>query len=362
LRRFAQRWQGNLQVGGVDYGSPMRRRLLVCALALAALPAPAHARLVYSKNPSHSSVWVANDDGSSPRRLASGSAPKISPDGTTVAYMVVGNPKTYRPDLMLVPADGSAPPRLLTKGWRDAFTFAWSPDSKTIATVVGPELGARRLAFIDVATGAQRTVARGAFAGVSFSPTGDQIVYGRDAKPDRFPPHSDVYRAAVAGSAPVRLTHDLVSLSPLWGPTGRIVYVRLVDAKRRRFAPKNELYLMAPDGTGVRRLTATRVGQLLQGLTPTAWSGDGSRLLAEFGGQDTSFAETVNSVTGAHRPVTKRVENGFIGADLSADGSTILATTGGYEPSAKHDVVAVPYGGGTPTVLARNALEPDWTR
>jgi hypothetical protein len=119
---------------------------------------------------------------------------------------------------------------------------------------------------------------------------------------------------------------------------------------------------MAPDGTGVRRLTRTRVGQLLQGLTPTAWSGDGTRLLAEFGGQDTSFAETVSPVTGAQRPVTKRVENGFIGADLSADGSTILATTGGYEPSAKHDVVAVPYAGGTPTVLARNALEPDWNR
>jgi hypothetical protein len=363
LARFAQRWQGNLHYGGVDYGSPMRRPILVCTLAIAAaLPAPAHATLVYSKNPSHSSVWVANDDGSSARRLASGSAPKVSPDGLTVAYMVIGNEKTYRPDIMVVPADGSAPPRLLAKGWRDSFSFAWSPDSKTIATVVGPEIGARRLALIDVATGVQRTVARGAFAGLSFSPAGDQLVYGRDAKPDRFPPRSDVYRAATAGGTPVRLTHDRRSLSPLWGPAARIVYVRLVDAKRRRYAPKNELYLMAPDGTGIRRLTMTRVGQLLQGLTPTAWSADGGRLLAEFGGQDTSFAETVNPVTGAHRPVTKTIENGFVGADLSADGSTILATSGGYEPSAKHDVVTVPYGGHTPTVLARNALEPDWNR
>jgi hypothetical protein len=362
LARFAQRWQGNLHYGGVDYGSPMRRPLLVCALAAAALPASAHATLVYSKNPLHSSVWVAADDGSGARRLASGSAPKISPDGLTVAYMVIGNAKTYRPDLMVVPADGSAPPRLLAKGWRDSFSFAWSPDSKTIATIVGPELGAKRLALIDAATGTQRTIARGAFAGLSFSPAGDQLVYGRDARPDRYPPVSDVYRAAVAGGAPVRLTHDRVSLSPLWGPTGKVVYVRLIDAKRRRFAPKNELYLMSPDGTGIRRLTTTRVGQLLQGLTPIAWSGDGGRLLAEFGGQDTSFAETVNPVTGAHRPVTKRVENGFVGADLSADGSTILVTSGGYEPSAKHDVVTVPYGGGTPTVLARNALEPDWNR
>jgi hypothetical protein len=70
----------------------MRRPILVCALAVGAvLPAPAHATLVYSKNPTHSSVWAAADDGSAARRLASGSAPKISPDGFTVAFSVVGD-------------------------------------------------------------------------------------------------------------------------------------------------------------------------------------------------------------------------------------------------------------------------------
>jgi Tol biopolymer transport system component len=341
----------------------MLRPLLAGAVAVAAvLPAQAGATLVYSKNPNHSSVWVANDDGSGARRLASGSSPKISPDGAIVVYSVVGNPKTYRPDLMVVPADGSAPPRVLARGWRDSFTFGWRPDSRTIVTVVGPELGAKRLALIDVATGAQRTIARGGFAGVSFSPAGDQLVYSRDARPDRYPPRSDVYRAAVAGGAPVRLTSDHRSLSPLWGPTGQVVFVRLVDAKRRKYAPKNELYLMAADGSGARRLTKTHVAQLLQGLTPTAWSADGTRLLAEFGGQDTSYAETVNPVTGAHRPVVRPAEDGFVGTDISADGSTILGATGGYEPSTRHDVVAIPYGGGTPTVLARNALEPDWNR
>jgi Tol biopolymer transport system component len=341
----------------------MRRPILFCALAIAAvLPASAQATLVYSKNPTHSSVWVAADDGSGARRLASGSAPRISPDGLTVAFSVVGDQRNYRPDLMLAPADGSAPPRVLSKAWRDIFTFAWSPDSKTIATVVGPEIGTKRLVLIDIATGVQRTVARGEFAGVSFSPAGDQIVYSRAAQTDRYPPHSDVYRAALAGGAPVRLTRDRRSLSPLWGPTGKVVFVKLVDAKRRKYAPKNELYLMGVDGTGVRRLTRTRVGQLLQGLTPTEWSADGTRLLAEFGGQDTSYAERVNPATGAHRPVVRPAENGFVGTDLTADGSTILGATGGYEPSTKHDVVAIPYGGGAPMVLARNALEPDWNR
>ena len=47
-------------------------------------------------------------------------------------------------------------------------------------------------------------------------------------------------------------------------------------------------------------------------------------LLAEFGGQDTSYAETVNPGTGAHRPVVRPAEDGFVGSDLTADGSTIL--------------------------------------
>jgi hypothetical protein len=77
----------------------MRRPILVWALAVGAvLPAPARATLVYSKNPTHSSVWVAADDGSAARRLASGSAPKISPDRLTVAFSVVDDQRNYRPD------------------------------------------------------------------------------------------------------------------------------------------------------------------------------------------------------------------------------------------------------------------------
>jgi Tol biopolymer transport system component len=341
----------------------MRRLATICALAAAALaPATAHATLVYTKNPNTPSVWVAADDGSGARRLVFGSSPRISPDGRTVAYAVVGSKRTFRPDLMVVPADGSAPPRLLAKGWRDTYSFDWSADARTIVTVVGPELGPKRLALIDVATGAQRTVARGAFYGVSLAPAGDQVVYGRAPDDRGRTLHGDVYRVAVAGGAPTRLTTDRRSLFPLWGPTGRVVFVKLVDAKRRRYGPKNELYLMAPDGSGVRRLTKTRVAQLLQGLTPTEWSADGTRLLAEFGGQDTGYAETVDPTTGAHRPVIKAAENGLVGTDLTTDGSTILGATGGPDPTGRHDVVAVPYGGGPVRVLARNAVEPDWNR
>jgi len=166
----------------------------------------------------------------------------------------------------------------------------------------------------------------------------------------------------VPGGAPVAITTDHVSQTPLWGPAGKVVYSRLVDAKRRRYGPKSELYVMNPDGTGARRLTTTKVDPLLFGLNPTAWSADGRRLLAQFTGQDTSYAETVNPVTGAHRPLLRAAETGLRATRLSADGTTVLGATGGFDPDSRHDVVTVPYAGGTAIVLARNAGDPDWTR
>lgn len=344
---------------------------------LAAAPAAARATLVFVRNPLKPAVWVAGDDGTGQRRLAPGSNPRVSSNGQTIAYMRIPAGRSYRPELMVAPADGSAPPRRLMAGWREPFSFAWSPDSSMIAAVRGPELGRERLVLIDVASGAQRTVARGFFSGVSFAPGGGQFVYARAAR-EKFPLHSDIYRVDVSGGRPFRLTYDHRSLDPLWGPAkplppgmksarpqpvgGDIVFVKLLGAKQRRYGPKNELFLMGPGGQDVRRLTHTRVGPLVWGLTPTDWSADGRRLLAEFGGQDTSYAVTVNALTGAQRPVARAAERGLVGAALSADGSTILAATGGFEPGRHNNVVSVPYTGGRITILARNAFEPGWSR
>jgi Tol biopolymer transport system component len=339
---------------------------LVLILAALALPATAGATLAYVKNPFHSAIFVAADDGSGARKVGNGDSPHVAPDGETVVYRHEG-PK-HIPELKLVPMDGG-PTRTLMKGWRESGYLAFSPDGGTIAALRGPELGKVKLVLIDVANGRQAVVVSGFFSGFGFSPDGTEIAYAR-AGGEGYPSKSDVFRfeVPVPGKVyvrppePVRLTRDHRSSNPLWGPTGRIVFVKTVDARKRRYAAKNELYLMSADGRGVKRLTHTKVPELLQGLFPTAWSDDGSRLLVEFQGQDTSYAVTVNPRTGAQRPVAEAGEQGFVGTDISADGKLVLGYTGGFEPGPQHDVVAVPYGGGKPKVLAKGAFEPDWSR
>ena len=339
--------------------------LATLAIALLGLPAAAQATLAYAKGPFQGTIYAADDNGNGPRKIGFGYDPHVSPDGNWVAYRrEVGK---IPQELKLAPSSGG-PGRTLKTNFPEVFDLAWSPDSTHIAAVVGPELGPRRLVLLDLASGTQTFVARGFFGGFSFSPNSSEIAYSV-AQSENYPPRSDVFRfpvpipgvVNVRAPEPVRLTKDRRSSDPLWGPD-KIVFVKTVEGKKRRYGPKNELFLMNPQGKQVKRLTNTKVPPLLQGLFPTDWSADGTRLLAEFEGQDTSYAVTVNPKTGAQRPVAEAGENGFVGTALSADGKQVLGFTGGFDPSGGHKVVTVPYSGGKPKVLAKNALEPDWSQ
>jgi Tol biopolymer transport system component len=327
---------------------------LTTAVALS-VPAVASATIVFVRGTEKPSVWSAANNGSGQRRLSLGTSPHISPDGATVAYMSFAGSGPTTPQLMLIAAGGGTP-RLLASGWRAPYVFAFSSDSRMIATVLGGEVGKEHLVLIDVESGAQRTIATGYFGGVSFSPNGESLVYSVSPS-EHYPANSDIYRAAVAGGSPVALTHNHRSLTPLWGPSGKIVFVEQLDAKHRLYGPKNELFTMKPDGSGVHQLTHTVVPALLQGLTPTQFSANGSRLLTEFGGQDTSYAVTVNTSTGTQRPIG--MAKGFVATALSANGRTILGFTGFLGPGP-HNICTAAYAGGPLKRLIRNGYEPSW--
>ena len=324
--------------------------------ALLALPAVAQATLAFVRKPLHPQVWAANNDGSGAHKLVAGSNPHVSPDGQIVALLNQGERPKEQPELVLAPADGSAPPSVLVKGWRNPYVFAWSPDSKSVVGVLGPELGKQRLVLIDTVTGAQRTIAKGYFNGVSFDPQGDFLVYGK-APSEKFPPRSDVYSYRVDIGRTERLTSDHRSSNPLWDPREEIVFVKQLGAKKRKYVPKNELFKMNPAGGMVHRLTHSKVPQLAQGLYPTATSADGVRLLAQFEGQDLSYAVKVDEEHGGQHPLVKATEQGAIGIAVSPNGKYVIATTGGFEPGVRHNVVSIPWSGGRPSVLVRNAFE-----
>ncbi len=332
----------------------------LAAATMLILPAAAQATLAYVKAPLNPSVYSASDNGSGAHRVGPGNNPQVSPDGKSIAYLHEG--PGHGQELMLAPASGGKP-RALMSGLRESSYLTFSPDSKTIAALRGPEIGKLKLVAIDVASGAQRVLAGGYFSGFSFSPEGDELVYAK-APNDHYPVPSDLYRVSTNGGRAARLTGNRASLDPLWGPDGKIVYVKQLGAKKRRYGPKNELFLIGPNGKGSKRLTHTKVDPLLQGLFPTEWSASGNRLLAEFEGQDTSYAVTVNPRTGAQRALDKRNqgESGFVGTAISKDGTTVLGYSGGFDPGSAHNIAAFPYGGGRAKVLVKNAFSPDWSR
>jgi hypothetical protein len=338
------------------------RSLVLAAFAFAlALAAPAHATLVFNKgaDTSRATVWAANDDGSGAKRIARGGLnPRISPDGAHVIFQTVFGPPGSRPQLVMVAAAGGGRKVLLDPAWR-ADTQAWSPDSRYVAAVTGPEIGTQRLVLIDVTDGSARTVARGAFYGVSFSPTGGAIVYSR-ARRDDYPPRSSLFVAAVGGGTPTQITKGHPDIYPLWGSQS-IVFTRQRKPPRKFDAWKQDLFLIGPNDGAPRRLTHQHPSFLLSGLTPVSWSADGSHLLGQFGGQDTVFAQTIDPANGKVATVWREQES-IIGAALSRDGSTILAMRGAFEPTTETEVVTVPYSGGRPHVLARHAWSPDWNR
>jgi dipeptidyl aminopeptidase/acylaminoacyl peptidase len=333
---------------------------LAAVAALLALPAAANATLAYTTNVFHQHLWVANDNGKGVKAIGLGANPKVSPDGELVAFE--REAKDHTPEMKLYDVK-TGKTRTIFSPWRESFTFAWSPDSTMIAALRGGELGKRTLYVLNVETGKLRKVATGYFDGVSFSPDSTELAFGLSSV-ELFPLKTDVYRIGVTAGAAHALTHDEISGSPLWGPQGQIVYVKQLGAKQRKYGPKNELFTMNADGSGSKQLTHTGVPQLTQGLIPTAWSASGNQLLAEFGGQDTSYAVAVNPKTGKQTNLSpENSETGFVGVGLTADGRTALGYLGGFEgpgSGSRLKIVSVPYKGGKPKVLVSGGFNPSW--
>ena len=112
--------------------------ICVLLLASAALAAPIkfaryphinRAKIAFSY---HGDIWVANDDGSNPRRLTAHVAadvyPRFSPDGKWIAFT---SDRMGNNDVWVVPVEGGEPQQLTFMTVDDSVQY-WTPDGKKI--------------------------------------------------------------------------------------------------------------------------------------------------------------------------------------------------------------------------------------
>jgi hypothetical protein len=335
----------------------MRTTAILLGLLAAALwTVPAEAKLVYVKRPETASpvVYVAKDNGKDPRRLGIGRAPTISPDGQWVAFVTVRSEGSQMDTVVLQRLESGSQRLVMRSRTIDSLRF--SPDSTKLAAIAG----GKRVRVYDIAQDRLHVAAAGNIRGYSFSPDSMSVVYGLAAKPG-FTADSDLYVVPVLGGDELRLTEDKNAINPVWGPT-EIFFDRF--KRRKDDAPAYNLWALSPlQQNPLRRLTNLTIPPLTSGLVPLEVSANGKRMLAAFTGQDIEVGFTVATATGKTRALSRDFETGTVGFDLSADGETILAHTGGPDPSAMHDVVTVPYGrSGKTKVLVEDAAYPDWSR
>src|SRR5918999_3890137 len=91
----------------------MRFTIVLGVLAALLAAAPAHAALVYVKDAGTENprVYVAQDDGTKPRRLGPGESPTVSPNGRWVAWVAPGPLER----IMVQRADRSRKPRRVAR-------------------------------------------------------------------------------------------------------------------------------------------------------------------------------------------------------------------------------------------------------
>lgn len=203
--------------------------------------------IAYRSEPrEHPEPWVMNADGSGQQRLTrDGGFPDWSPDGSMLAYAPGGGP-SGRSWVAIMNADGSGQRRLPHTDYGEY--PSWSPDGERIA--FNSNLSGGPLMHIVDVDGSRVVDLWGVGDGgeVAWSPDGRSILFAsRRDHPDNY---RDVYVMRPDGSGVKRLTRAGAE-TPAWSPDGRHVV----------FAPPGGLGVMRADGSGVTLLPVRGVGE-----------------------------------------------------------------------------------------------------
>jgi Tol biopolymer transport system component len=208
-------------------------------------------------------------------QLPTGSPVAFSPSGTRIAFIAEGA-------VVQLPVFGKGPVKrvALPSAWaRSTFaSLAWSAQNGLAFSRTSGDGKAgtlkNELDYVD-ANGAARVLYRNptpysAQVDPVFSPDGSQIVVTAGEG-------GGLVSVPTGLGRPLALTTKHFDSDPLWSPDGSwLAFQRAVPRGTQ------DVWLVRPDGTGLRRLTTTPIpprGVAHTGTRPLAWSPDGTQLL-----------------------------------------------------------------------------------
>jgi len=203
----------------------------------------------------HFELYVADADGSNPRKLTDDSQtelqPAWSPDGRQIAF----TSGVRSPHIWAINADGTGR-RRLTHAWD--LLPAWSPDGRKIAYASHRHCARRyyttcfsEIVVMNADGSRKRSLTHSRFddATPAWSPDGSRLAYAAfDRSQGGAIPARTALRVMDAnGRRNRRLTSFSSFYFPAWSPDGGTIVVE----------NRGDLYVMRPDGSGYRRLTDT---------------------------------------------------------------------------------------------------------
>src|SRR5437868_3934089 len=242
--------------------------------------------------------------------------PRISPDGTRVAYQlwwVDEDANEVRGAIWVAPLDGSGEPRPFTSGKRRDASPRWSPDGRWLAFVSnrGDEKTPNNLFIIPAEGGEakQLTDRKEGVEKLAWSPDSTRIVFSSRARDDAYEEDDEhkrrprrltrlfykldsvgwttdrrthLFVVSLEGGEPQQITDgDCEDGDPTWTPDGKRVVFPALRGDRWDIDQITRLYVVDADGGEPEPLTGTEAS-----CDAPAFSPDGSMLAVHWSVED----------------------------------------------------------------------------